>query len=88
MTGDVRGASGTVKLYRERPGSRRELAGAAPLSADGSFTFMDTPSIGPFVYRAVYTDHVTRLPYATLLHDAIASSPDLSTDVALWCGKC
>jgi hypothetical protein len=88
VTGDVRGASGTVKLYRERPGSSRELAGSAPLAADGSFTFMDTPSIGPFVYRAVYTDHVTRLPYATLLHDAIASSPDLSTDAALWCGKC
>ena len=54
MTGGVRGASGTVKLYRERPGSPRELAGSAPLAADGSFTFMDTPSVGPFVYRAVY----------------------------------
>ena len=80
MTGDVRGASGTVKLYRERPGSPRELAGSAPLAADGSFTFMDTPSIGPFVYRAVYTDRVTGLPYATLLHDPVGSSPDLSTD--------
>jgi hypothetical protein len=88
VTGDVRGASGTVKLYRERPGSPRELAGSAPLAADGSFTFMDTPSIGPFVYRAVYTDRVTGLPYATLLHDPVASSPDLSTDAELWCGKC
>ena len=66
----------------------RELAGSAPLAADGSFTFMDTPSIGPFVYRAVYTDRVTGLPYATLLHDPVASSPDLSTDAELWCGKC
>ena len=88
VTGTVRGASGTVKLYRERPGSPRELAGSAPLAADGSFTFMDTPSIGPFVYRAVYTDRVTGLPYATLLHDPVASSPDLSTDAQLWCGKC
>ena len=88
VTGNVRGASGTVKLYRERPGSPRELAGSAPLAADGSFTFMDTPSIGPFVYRAVYTDRVTGLPYATLLHDPVASSPDLSTDAQLWCGKC
>jgi hypothetical protein len=88
VTGDVRGASGTVKLYRERPGSPREVAGSAPLAADGSFTFMDTPSIGPFVYRAVYTDRVTGLPYATLLHDPVASSPDLSTDAELWCGKC
>ena len=88
VTGNVRGASGTVKLYRERPGSPRELAGSAPLAADGSFTFMDTPSIGPFAYRAVYTDRVTGLPYATLLHDPVASSPDLSTDAELWCGKC
>jgi hypothetical protein len=88
VTGDVHGASGTVKLYRERPGSPRELAGSAPLAADGSFTFMDTPSIGPFVYRAVYTDRVTGLPYATLLHDPVGSSPDLSTDAELWCGKC
>lgn len=88
VTGDVRGASGTVRLYRERPGSPRELAGSAPLAADGSFTFMDTPSIGPFVYRAVYTDRATGLPYATLLHDPVGSSPDLSTDAQLWCGKC
>ena len=88
VTGHVLDASGTVKLYRERPGSPRELAGSAPLAADGSFTFMDTPSIGPFVYRAVYTDRVTGLPYATLLHDPVASSPDLSTDAQLWCGKC
>jgi len=88
VTGDAHGASGTVKLYRERPGSPRELAGSAPLAADGSFTFMDTPSIGPFVYRAVYTDRVTGLPYATLLHDPVTSSPDLSTDPQLWCGKC
>ena len=49
---------------------------------------MDTPSIGPFVYRAVYTDRATGLPYATLLHDPVGSSPDLSTDAQLWCGKC
>jgi hypothetical protein len=69
VTGDVRGGSGTVKLYRERPGEPRELAGSAPLADDGSFTFLDTPSIGPFVYRAVYTDRATGLPYATLLRN-------------------
>jgi hypothetical protein len=88
VTGSVRGGSGTVRIYRERPGSPRELAGSAPLSADGSFTFMDTPSIGPFVYRAVVADRVTGLPYATLLTDPVTSSPDLSTDAELWCGKC
>jgi hypothetical protein len=88
VTGAVAGGSGTVRLYRERPGSPRELAGSAPLAADGSFTFMDTPSIGPFVYRAVYADPATGLPYATLLHDPVTSSPDLSTYAELWCGKC
>jgi hypothetical protein len=88
VTGEVRGGSGEVKVYRERPGMRRELAGSAPLAENGSFTFLDTPSIGPFVYRAVYTDPATGVPYATLLHDPVASSPDLSTDAAVWCGKC
>jgi hypothetical protein len=88
VTGDVQGGSGSVRLYRERPGSPRELAGSAPLSGDGSFTFMDTPSIGPFVYRAVYTDRATGLPYATLLHEPVGSSPEFSTDRGLWCGKC
>jgi hypothetical protein len=88
VTGNVRGGSGTVRIYRERPGSPRELAGSAPLSADGSFTFMDTRSIGPFVYRAVVADRLTGLPYATLLTDPVTSSPDLSTDAELWCGKC
>lgn len=88
VTGSVPGGSGSVRLYRERPGSPRELAGSAPLSADGSFTFIDTPSIGPFVYRAVYTDRATGLPYATLLQEPVASSPELSTDSRLWCGKC
>ncbi len=88
VTGAVPGGSGTVRLYRERPGSPRELAGSAPLSANGSFTFMDTPSVGPYVYRAVYTDPATGLPYATLMHDPVTSSPDLSTEAERWCGKC
>jgi hypothetical protein len=88
VTGNVRGGSGTVKLYRERPGAPRELAGSAPLAPDGSFTFLDTPSIGPFVYRAVYSDPSNGLPYATLLQDSVESSPELSTATQLWCGKC
>ena len=54
MTGSVHGASGTVKLYRDAPAPLASSR-VRPLAADGSFTFMDTPSIGPFVYRAVYT---------------------------------
>src|SRR5262245_6060174 len=87
VTGQVHGGSGTVKLYRERPGAR-ELAGSAPLAEDGSFSFLDTPSIGPFVYRAVYIDRTTGVPYATLLQDPVGSSPGLSTERSLWCGKC
>ena len=45
----VRGRSGTVKLYRERPGSPRELAGGAPHATDGSVTVMETPTHGPVV---------------------------------------
>jgi len=47
-----------------------------------------TPSIGPFVYRAVYTDPANGVPYASLLHDSLESSPDLSTEARVWCGKC
>jgi hypothetical protein len=86
--GAVHGGSGAVKIYRERPGMPRDLAGSAPLARDGSFTFLDTPSIGPLVYRAVYTDPASGVPYATLLQDSLESSPDLSTEARVWCGKC
>jgi hypothetical protein len=72
VTGRARGASGgRVKIYRERPGSPREAAGTAPLGPDGSFVLLDRPLLRPFLYRAVYTDAATELPYAALLRDPI-----------------
>jgi hypothetical protein len=68
VTGRVRGgAGGTVTVYRERPGSTRESAGAPRLAADGSFSFVDRPQTRPLLYRAVYVDAATGIPYAALL---------------------
>jgi hypothetical protein len=73
VSGRVRGvSSGSVAVYRERPGSPRERAGTAPLARDGSFTLLDRPLLRPFVYRAVYTDPVTGVPYSALLRDPIS----------------
>jgi hypothetical protein len=73
VSGRVRGGSGgTVSVYRERPGSARESAGAARLAADGSFSFVDRPQARPLVYRAVYVDAATGIPYAALLRAPIS----------------
>ena len=68
LTGTVGGvASGRVSLYRERPGSARQRIGSAPV-VGGSFSFVDPAPVQPLVYRAVYTDRKTGIPYAALLH--------------------
>jgi hypothetical protein len=68
VSGTVAGvASGRVSLYRERPGSAREQIGSAVI-VDGSFSFVDQAPVGPILYRAVYTDRKTGIPYAALLH--------------------
>jgi hypothetical protein len=64
-------SSGSVTLYRERPGSRRESAGRASIARDGSFTFVDRPTRRPFLYRAVFRDGATGLPYSALLRDVV-----------------
>src|SRR5207245_1329422 len=73
VTGRVRGtAAASVTLFRERPGTPRELVGTAPLAGDGSFAVVDWPTMRPFLYRAVYTDGATGVPYAALLRDPIS----------------
>jgi hypothetical protein len=68
ISGRVRGvAGGTVTIYRERPGSARENAGSARLAADGSFSLADRPQARPLLYRAVYLDPATGIPFAALL---------------------
>lgn len=67
LSGHVRGAtSGSVTIYRERPGEARTAIGKATLSG-GEYTFTDRPSTRPLTYRAVYTDPTTGVPYAALL---------------------
>jgi hypothetical protein len=66
LAGTVDGvSSGRVTIYRERPGGTREVAGTAQLSG-GEFSFTDSTSARPLLYRAVYTDPATSIPYATL----------------------
>ena len=68
LAGRVRGAgSGRVTVYRERPGYARETAGTPKLGAGGAFALVDSPRARPVLYRAVYTDPATGIPYAKLL---------------------
>lgn len=66
VSGDVSGASGgQVAVYRESPDGTRDLAGTAQLSG-GSFSFTDATSTHPLLYRAVYTQPGTGIPFAAL----------------------
>jgi len=68
VSGRVRGgARGKVTIYRERPGFARSAVGTAQLAADGSFSLSDRPPTRPVLYRAVYTDRATGIPYGALL---------------------
>ena len=62
LSGHVGGvASGTVTIYRERPGEPRTAIGHAPING-GEYSFVDRPPQRPLVYRAVYTDAKTGVP--------------------------
>jgi hypothetical protein len=72
VSGHIRGyTGGRVTIYRERPGSARSLAGAATPARDGSFTFTDKHPLRPLLYRAVYTQPKTGVPYAALLRTPV-----------------
>jgi hypothetical protein len=71
LTGRVDGASGgAVQLYRET-GTTRTPLGNAELAADGSFAFDDVAPTSPTLYRAVYVDPSTSIPYASLLRTPV-----------------
>ena len=71
LEGHVAGvADGTVTIYRELPGQPRTAIGHAQLSG-GDYSFVDTPQQRPLVYRAVYTDAQTGVPYGALLRRPI-----------------
>jgi hypothetical protein len=73
VSGRVDGAtSGVVGIYRETAAGRT-LAGHSELAADETFSFTDTPPLSPvpFVYRAVYVDPATGIPYASLVRTPV-----------------
>jgi hypothetical protein len=71
LSGRVAGVtSGTVALDRERPGEPRVLIGRRPISG-GAFTVVDRPTVRPLLYRAVYIDQSSGVPYAALLREAL-----------------
>lgn len=76
VTGRVGGvASGQVKLYRERPSEARVQIATLSLAA-GAFSFVDrgAPPDRPTLYRAVYTDPRTDIPYAALLRTPVGGT--------------
>jgi hypothetical protein len=73
LSGRVLGyAGGRVSVYRERPGATRSLAGTATPARDGSFTFTDKHPLRPLLYRAVYAQPKTGVPYAALLRTPVS----------------
>jgi hypothetical protein len=73
VTGHVDGAtSGAVEIFRETAGGRT-LAGTAQIAADGTFSFREPAPASPlpFLYRAVYVDSATGIPYASLLRTPV-----------------
>jgi hypothetical protein len=73
VSGRVDGASsGVVDIYRETA-TARTLAGHAELAADETFSFQDTPPLSPvpFVYRAIFVDPATTIPYASLVRTPV-----------------
>jgi hypothetical protein len=72
LRGSVSGVSaGKVTIYRERSGSPRRAVGTATLRG-GAFSFSDRPTTRPLVYRAVYVDPASGIPYGALLRTPIS----------------
>jgi len=68
LSGRVQGyGGGRVTIYRERPGFARVLAGVVTPARDGSFAFTDRRPLKPLLYRAVYAQPKSGVPYAALL---------------------
>src|SRR3954470_1077271 len=71
VAGRVEGVgAGVVQIYRETAAGRA-LAGTAELAGDGTFSFHDTAPASPTLYRAVYVDAPTGIPYAALLRSPV-----------------
>jgi hypothetical protein len=78
LTGRVDGGTGgVVQLYRETGTTRTSLA-KLQLAADGSFAYDDAAPTSPTLYRAVYIDPATNIPYASLLRTPVGPFPTRS----------
>ena len=66
-SGTVTGATGgAVQIYRELPHAARELVATSPVAADGSFHASGLGSSDDNLYRAVYIDPATTVPFSFL----------------------
>jgi hypothetical protein len=66
-SGNVAGATGgTVQIYRELPYAARELVATSPVTPDGSFQATGLGSSSDNLYRAVYIDPATTVPFSFL----------------------
>jgi hypothetical protein len=71
VQGRVQGPSGgLVQIYRETAAGRAAV-GSAALGPDGGFSFRDATPTSPTLYRAVYVDAATSIPYASLLREPV-----------------
>jgi hypothetical protein len=71
-SGRVDGAAGgEVQIYREAADTGRQLVATAAITADGSFA-ANVPVL-PTLYRAVYRDPVSGIPYGALLRAPLGS---------------
>lgn len=73
LTGRVDGAaSGVVEIFRESPAAAARVAVASvPLATDGTFAAQDVPAASPTLYRAVYVEPATGIPFAALLRSPV-----------------
>jgi hypothetical protein len=63
----INGSSGnTVEIYRELPHAPRELVARVPVGADGSFQAEGLSSSVDNLYRAVYAEPATGIPFGFL----------------------
>ena len=71
VQGRADGASGGgVQIYRETGGNRSPV-GAVQLGPDGTYRFQDAAPTSPTLYRAVYVDAATAIPFAALLRTPV-----------------
>jgi hypothetical protein len=83
--GKVRGtvvgaASGAVELYRELPHAARQLVATAPVGADGSYAASGLDPNPSNVYRAVYVEPATGIPFGFLPGVPVGTAADRLSD--------